>query len=222
MTTRTPAAAGDASAAGAAVPPRNLRLGVHGSTHLAARIVAAAGHPESSIEYIPYEVSEPFTLLRAGATDLTLVKYDPLDPDIALSQRVAWDGRAVLVGAHHPLAAQESVSLEQVADYEGFLCPGDFPPNVWDHVVPPHTREGRAIRRTHTMTSMPALVELLRSTLAMHVSFQSLDAVLPPDIKVVPVHDLPPSPVALAWLRGTRLPERARRFVGDAERAARR
>ncbi|WP_406690563.1 LysR substrate-binding domain-containing protein [Saccharopolyspora sp. ID03-671] len=222
MTSRTPVAAGDASASGAAASPRPLRLGIHGSTHLAARIVAAADHPVSSIEYIRYEVSEPFRLLRAGETDLMLVKYDPFDPDIALSQRVAWDGRAVLVGAHHPLAAQESVSLEQIADYEGFRCPGDFPPNVWDLVVPPHTWAGRAIRRTHTMTTVLALVERLRSTLAMHVSFQSLEAVLPPDIKVVPVHDLPPSPVALAWLRGTRLPERAWRFVRDAERAAER
>lgn len=189
---------------------------------MTTRTPAAAGHPRSSVEYVPYEVSEPFTLLRAGATDLMLVKYDPRDPDIELSEPVAWDGRAVLVGAHHPLAAQESVSLEQVADHEGFRCPGDFPPHVWDLVVPPHTRTGRALSRTHTMTTVPALLEVLRSTLAVHLSFQSLDAALPPGIKAVPVHDLPPAPVTLAWLRGTRLPERVRRFVGDAERAARR
>ncbi|MDH2391176.1 substrate-binding domain-containing protein [Streptomyces sp. HNM0663] len=210
MTTRTPTARGA------------IRLGVHGSPHLASRIVAAAGHPETAVQYVPYEVAEPFAPLRAGATDIMIVKYDPLEPDIAVGDPVGWDGRAVLVGAHHPLAARESVSIEDVADYDGFRCPGDFPANVWDLVVPPHTPRGRAIRRTHTMTTVPALVDRLRSSLATHVSFQSLDAVLPPDIRVIPVPDLPSSPVAFAWLRDVELSECVRQFMTDAERAARR
>ncbi|MFE0251249.1 substrate-binding domain-containing protein [Streptomyces sp. NPDC059010] len=221
--TPTPAAASmPAAAPGVAAPPPAVRLGIHGSPHLASRIVAAAGHPESSVEYVPYEVAEPFAPLRAGATDIMIVKYDPREPDIEVGAPVCRDGRAVLVGAQHPLAARESVSIEDVADYDGFQCPGDFPANVWDRVVPPHTPRGRTIRRRHPMTTVPALVDLLRNSTAMHVSFQSLDAVLPADIRVVPVRDLPPSPVAFAWLRGARLPDHVERFVGDAERAARR
>ncbi|GHE31467.1 LysR family transcriptional regulator [Streptomyces vinaceus] len=201
-------------------PAPAVRLGVHGSTHLASRLVAAAGHAPESVEYVPYEVTEPFGPLRAGDADIMIVKYDPLEPDLALSRPVGFDGRAVLAGAHHPLAGRASVSVEEVAEYGGFRCPGSFPAHVWDLVVPPRTPLGRPIRRVHAMTTLTAMAELLRSTYAVHVSFRSLDAVVPPDIKVVPVHDLPPSPVAFARLRGAEPPEHVRRFVADAERAA--
>lgn len=107
---------------------RPVRLGVHGSTHLASRLVAAAGHPPTAVEYVPYEVTEPFGPLRAGRADIMIVKYDPLEPDIAVSGPVGFDGRAVLVADHHPLAGRTSVSVEEVAQYEGFRCPGDFRP----------------------------------------------------------------------------------------------
>ncbi|MFF0218331.1 LysR substrate-binding domain-containing protein [Streptomyces vinaceus] len=214
----TPATLTPDTLAPAAAAP--VRLGVHGSTHLASRLVAAAGHAPESVEYVPYEVTEPFGPLRAGAADIMIVKYDPLEPDLALSRPVGFDGRAVLAGAHHPLAGRASVSVEEVAEYGGFRCPGAFPAHVWDLVVPPRTPLGRPIRRVHAMTTLTAMAELLRSTYAVHLSFRSLDAVVPPDIRVVPVHDLPPSPVAFAWLRGTEPPEHVRRFVADAERAA--
>ncbi|MFB6806815.1 LysR substrate-binding domain-containing protein [Streptomyces sp. NPDC056387] len=201
---------------------RPVRLGVHGSTHLASRLVEAAGYPPTAVEYVPYEVTEPFGPLRAGQMDIMIVKYDPLEPDIAVSGPVGFDGRAVLVADHHPLAGRASVSVEEVAAYEGFGCPGDFPPHVWDLVVPPRTPGGRTIRRVHPMTTLTAMADLLRSTSAVHVSFRSLDAVVPPDIKVVPVHDLPPSPVAFGRLRAAEPAEHVRRFVADAERAARR
>lgn len=199
---------------------RPIRLGVHGSAQPASRIVSAAGHPPESVEYVPYDVTEPFEPLRAGRVDIMIVKYDPLEPDIAVSAPVAYDGRAVLVGSHHPLADRASVSVEEVAPYESFRCPGSFPVRVWDLVVPPRTPRGLPIRRIHPMTTMAALAALLRDTHAVHVSFQSLDAVVPPDIKVVPVHDLEPAPVTLGRLRAAGLPGHVERFVADAERAA--
>ncbi|AXE23340.1 LysR family transcriptional regulator [Streptomyces globosus] len=202
--------------------PRPVRLGVHGPPRQAERIAAAAGVPPSAVEYVPYEVAEPFAPLRAGLADLMLLKYDPLEPDIAVSAPVAFDGRAVLVGAGHPLAGRGEVSIEEVADYEAFRCPGSFPAHVWDLVVPPRTPGGRTIRRVHPMTTLGALAELLRSSPAVHVSFRSLAAVLPPDIEVVPVHDLPPSPVAFGRLRGVEQPEHVARFVAAAERAVQR
>ncbi|WP_406184852.1 LysR substrate-binding domain-containing protein [Streptomyces sp. NBC_01006] len=220
--TATPTAAPTRTPTRTGTAPRTVRLGVHGSTHLASRLVAAAGHAPESVEYVPYEVTEPFGPLRAGSMDIMIVKYDPLEPDLAVSEPVGFDGRAVLVGAHHPLAGRASVSVEEVAEYGGFRCPGDFPAHVWNLVVPPRTPLGRPIRRIHAMTTLTAMTELLRSTYAIHLSFRSLDAVVPPDVKVVPVHDLPPSPVAFAWLRGSEPPEHVRRFVADAQWAARR
>ncbi|MET9882647.1 LysR substrate-binding domain-containing protein [Streptomyces sp. NPDC006430] len=214
---------GGTRAGGATSAPLGpVRLGVHGSAHLASRLVSAAGHAQESVEYVPYDVTEPFAPLRAGRMDIMIVKYDPREADIALSEPVGFDGRAVLVGAHHPLAGRAAVSIEEVAKYEAFRCPGEFPPHVWDLVVPPRTPRGRAVRRVHPMTTLTAMTRLLRSTSAVHVSFQSLEAVVPPDIEVVPVHDLPPSPVTFAWLRDIEPPAHVRQFVADAERAAQR
>ncbi|MEV7293568.1 LysR substrate-binding domain-containing protein [Streptomyces microflavus] len=200
---------------------RAVRLGFHGAPNLAARIVTAAGHHLRDVEFVPYDVADPFGPLREHAMDMVIVKYDPREPDIAVSRPVAFDGRALIVGAHHPLADRDTVSIEEAAHYDSFSCPGDFPPYVWDEVVPPRTPSGAPIRRLHPMTSVEGMIRILATTQAVHVSFQSLDAVLPPHIRALPVHDLPPAPVALARLRDLELPPRATALLADAERGAR-
>ncbi|AEW94190.1 MULTISPECIES: LysR substrate-binding domain-containing protein [Streptomycetaceae] len=199
---------------------RPVRFGVHGSSHLAAGIVAAAGHRPEEVVYVPYDVRDPFAQLRSGEADIMIVKFVLREPDIALSAPVAHDDRAVLVGAGHTLAGRSEVSVEEVADYEAFSRPGDFPPYIWDEVVPPVTPGGRRIRRAHPLTTVEAMVELVSGDRVVHLSVRSLDTVVPPHIRVVPVRDLPPAPVSLAWLAGTPLPPAAARLVADAERAA--
>lgn len=199
---------------------RPIRFGIHGSPHLAKRIIAAADTDPATVEFVPYDVAEPFRPLREGALDIMIVKYGLHEPDIASSATVAHDGRALIVGAHHPLAGRDTVSVEEAAGYDAFDCPGDFPPYVWDLVVPPRTPAGTPIRRVHRMTTVEAMVDILAGTRAVHVSFQSLDAIVPPHIRVVPVHDLPAAPVTLAWLRGTPLAPEAAAFVAAAERSA--
>lgn len=202
--------------------PRPVRLGIHGSPRLALDVVTAAGRTAREVDFVPYEVADPFRPLREGAADIMIVKYAPREPDIVLSRPVAHDGRAVIVGAHHPLAARGSVLVEEVAPYDAFRCPGDFPPEVWDQVVPPRTPAGTPLRRVHPMTTVAEMVRVLASGLAVHLSFRSLAAILPPHIKAVAVSDLPPAPVSFAWLRGTAPAPGVAAFVADAERAAER
>ncbi|MFI0909805.1 LysR substrate-binding domain-containing protein [Streptomyces abikoensis] len=198
---------------------RPVRFGIHGSPHLAIGIITAAGHSPQEVEFVPYDVAEPFRPLRERALDIMIVKYALAEPDVAVSRPVAHDGRALIVGADHPLADRETVSIEEAAVYDAFRCPGDFPAYVWDEVVPPRTPSGRPIRRVHPMTTVEAMIDLLATTRAVHVSFQSLEASLPSHIKAVPVHDLPPAPVTLAWLRDGELPPQAAALVADAERS---
>ncbi|MFG2592609.1 DUF6182 family protein [Streptomyces sp. NPDC048438] len=199
---------------------RPLRIGVHGSPHQARQIVAAAGYEEERVSYVPYDVREPFRLLRAGELDFVLVKFALDEPDIVTSRTVALDGRAVLVRTGHPLAGHESVSIEDITAYDAFRCPGDFPPYVWDQVVPPRTPGGAPIRRVHPMGSVADMVEILGGSDALHLSFRSLEAIVPPGIRVVPVPDLPPAPVSLARLRHTPPPPEVAAFLAAAERSA--
>ncbi|MFD0550680.1 hypothetical protein ACFQ0X_16920 [Streptomyces rectiviolaceus] len=54
----------------------------------------------------------------------------------------------------------------------------------------------------------------------MHISLLSLADIAPPGIRVVPLHDLPPAPVTVAWRRGRELPEHIRKFITTAEAEA--
>ncbi|MFD9790125.1 LysR substrate-binding domain-containing protein [Streptomyces sp. NPDC059070] len=194
-----------------------VRLGIHGSPDLAAAVVRSAGRAESDVAMIGYDVADPFRGLRAKELDLVIVKYEVREPDLAVSRPVAYDPRAALVGAHHPLATHDSVSVEELAAYEGFRRPGAFPESVWDEVVPPRTPRGRRIRRAYELGTVKGLMGTLSGTDAVHLSFQSLETITPPNIRVIPISDLPPAPVALAWLREPEPAAHIARFVADAE-----
>ncbi|MFG3016478.1 LysR substrate-binding domain-containing protein [Streptomyces cinerochromogenes] len=200
--------------------PRPLRLGVHGSSPQPARIVAAAGYDPARVAHVLYDVREPFRLLRAGGLDLMLVKYALHEPDIVTSAPVTFDPRAALVRAGHPLAARDTLSVEDVAPYDAFHCPGDFPPYVWDEIVPLRTPRGRPIRRVRLMGTPADLVATLTGSDAVHLSFLSLEGSLPPGIRVIPVPDLPAAPVSLAWLRDAPPSPERDAFVAAAERSA--
>lgn len=197
-----------------------IRFGYHGSLRAAHAIVLAAGYDIERFSFTEYDVTDPFQALRDGALDLMIVKFGPTEPDLAYSATVATDERVAVFGAHHPLAGRASVSVEELADFDGFRCPGAFPSSVWDEVVPPRTPAGRPIRRRHELTGAGSMMATVERTDAVHISLLSLADIAVPAVRVVPVHDLPAAPVRLAWLPG-HAPERVLEFVRDAEAAAR-
>jgi DNA-binding transcriptional LysR family regulator len=193
----------------------DLRFGYHGSTEVPMAIARAAGR---AFELREYAVADPFRLLRAGELDMMIVKFSVHEPDLACSGVLATDARAAIVGADHPLAARASVSVEELADYEAFECPGTMPDYVWDEVVPPVTPAGRPIRRAHRISTTAGMIDLVRNEGAVHISLISLADIVPPSVRVVPIDDLPPAPVAVAWVAGP-ADRRVREFVASAEQA---
>ncbi|MFF5638736.1 substrate-binding domain-containing protein [Streptomyces sp. NPDC012825] len=206
----------------AATPPGVIRLGYHGSPALSAALLRKAGIGMEEAQLLEHDVADPFRALRAGELDLMVVKFSlgQAEPDLRRSRPVAHDARAVLVSADHPLATRASVSIEDVADYGVFDCPGTMPVDVWEESVPRTTPSGRTVRRTHTLVDVPQMLTVVRAGEAVHLSLASLAAVVPKDVKAVPVHDLPPAPVALAWCAERGLPPHIERFVRAAEAAA--
>lgn len=192
-----------------------IRFGYHGSRDLAERLARAAGG-DREITFVEYDVADPFRALRAGELDLMITKFAPSEPDLAYSAVVGTDPRAAILASDHPLAHRRSVSIEELADYDGFQCPGTFPPSVWDEVVPPVTPGGRTIRRRYSPTSTAELMDLVVRRQAVHISLLSLADVAPATVRLVPISDLPPAPVRLAWV-----PPRpsAEAFVADASSA---
>lgn len=196
------------------LPP--LRFGYHGSIEVPAGIVRAAGRGADEVVLSEYAVADPFRGLRAGELDMMIVKFTLREPDLACSGVLATDARAAVVGANHPLSARTSVSIEELADFDSFACPGTMPDYVWDEVVPPVTPEGRPIRRSHRISTTGSMIDLVSNAGAVHISLLSLADIVPPSVRIVPIHDLPPAPVAVAWVVGE-ADERVRDFVATAE-----
>lgn len=200
---------------------RPLRLGVFDASDLARSILAGTGRDESEVRWIRYDVRDPFLGLRTDAMDLVMARYEVHEPGVRSSGPVAWDGRAAVFGAQHPLAGRARVTLDELAGFDAFQCPEGFPASVWDRIVPPCAPSGRPISRVHRPSSVPAMVDLLRTTNAVHLSFASVASILPPDVRGAPIDDLPPAPVVLVWSGERPLPETAAAFVADAEAAVR-
>jgi DNA-binding transcriptional LysR family regulator len=118
--------------------------------------------------------------------------------------------RGVLVPAGHPLAARPEVSLEDLVDYEFFWAPDEHgTPETRDLWVPRVTPSGRPLRRTAgdvlTMTGQSEIVvddvlTLVARGCGLHLTVVSLlDNVPFPDLKIVPISDMPPMAIVPVW-----------------------
>lgn len=201
-----------------ATPP--IRLGYHGSPHVATRLLRLAGLTEHAAELVEYDIADPFRALVAGKLDVMVAKFTIDEPALRWSRTLAYEPRAVVVRARHPLAAHDAVSIEEVAAYEVFDRPGVFPAYIWDAVVPPRTPGGRELRRRHRVATVPEMMALIASSDAVHVSLGSLADIAPPSIRIVPIYDLPAAPVTLAWKREAELPPHVHRLIQAAQAAA--
>lgn len=202
------------------MPTPSIRLGYHGSPSIATRILHQAGRTESDARPSQYDIADPFRALLEDQLDVMIVKFGVDEPALRCSKTLGYEPRAAVVRAQHPLAARDSISIEEVAAYSVFDRPGVFPASIWDEVVPPRTASGRELRRRHRVATVPEMMALIASSDAVHVSLASLAEIAPPSIRIVPIHDLPPAPVALAWRRGIELPAHVQSFIEAAQQGA--
>lgn len=179
--------------------PEPIRLGYHGSSQLVWDIVLAAGYGKEDVELVTYPITDPFGPLRRGELDAMIIKFGIREPDLVTGPVLATDPRAAVLDRRHPLAGRESISIEELAGVESFQPPGSMPGYVWDQVVPPRTPAGAHIHRVHPWSTLSELIALIVDAGAVHLSLMSIADVLPPSVRVVPIHDLPPAPVLLGW-----------------------
>ncbi|GAA2652783.1 LysR substrate-binding domain-containing protein [Streptomyces lunalinharesii] len=199
---------------------RPIRFGYPSSPRTAREVLAAAGLSEDRAVLAPYDLTDPFSALRRDEFDVLLVKFGIQEPDLVTSGVLHFESRAVVVGARHPLAGRDTVSVEEVAAYDAFDRPGEFPAYLWDELVPHRTPQGRPIHRRHRVNGIAEMLALVVESDAVHLSVASLADLAPPAVRVVPVHDLPPVEVRLAWYRHRELPRHVAEFVAAAAPAA--
>lgn len=119
-----------------------------------------------------------------------------------------------IVAKHDPLAEQESISYEDLADRAVSDTPA-FPREMIDAFIPPVTPSGRVLKRIANEASEDTLIRVALG-IQVHPTVTSfLDHYSHPGVTSVPIRDLPPSETGLAWLRANRSPK-----IGAFARAA--
>lgn len=188
-----------------------LRLGVYaaGATgpHL-LQIVKAfeATYPKCRVQITETGLArDQADWLRRHDVDLLAIRQPVTDPDLTIGPVLASEERVLVLAVDHALATQESVSVEDLADYTTTDLAA-APREVMDAFSPPFTPSGRPIHRAYIHTIPEAGIRAATGEL-VHPTVKSYLTHYPhPGLVAIPIRDLPPSKVALMWLKANPKP----------------
>jgi len=182
-----------------------LRIGMYvpiNSGRYMAKIIRAftAGHPGAGVELIDTGFErDDLEWLRAGEVDMLATRLPATDHDVIVGPILSREQRVLLVSKDDPLAAQESVSLDDFADRPVADTP-PFRREMMDAFIPPVAPSGRQLRRVTTRSPEDLLLRIAIGEQVHPTVASMLAYVSHPEITSVPISDLPPSETALVWL----------------------
>jgi DNA-binding transcriptional LysR family regulator len=142
---------------------------------------------------------DPFAALRTGDLD-ALVAWLPVEePDLTVGPILFSDPRILAVSADHELAGRSSVSVEMLADFRNGIAPRV--PGYWeDAYLPLQTPRGRTIERGPLVATPDELIHLVATgDIVQLFPIHVIDYWAMPDVRWLPVTDLPRLPYALVW-----------------------
>ncbi len=190
-----------------------LRLGLlsgpAGGPHFVEIINAfESAHPGCGVDIRQEAWEDPVGLLREEEADV-IATWVPLEhPDLVVGPTLSLQPRMLAVAHDHPLAARDSIDLEELADHPVARI-DSWPKELREAVVPAETPRGRRIRGIavgdHALLDLPVRVarrEFVLPTVASAAAYMGdLDLVF------VPIAGMKPLRSALVWRRGSRDPK---------------
>ncbi|MFD6289449.1 LysR family transcriptional regulator [Streptomyces sp. NPDC060205] len=187
------------AAAGAAV----LTVGLLGdSTDPGVLRLAAAHrrlHPHVEVRVRETDLTDPTCGLRAGAVDIALTR-GPFDETGLAVRELRADPVGALLRADDPLARRESLKLADLTGRRWFRFPAGTDPLWQSYWSGGESREGPVVRAVQECQQAVLWNGTVGMTLLDHEPARGL--------RVVPLIDMPPSRVVLAWNRGDANPVR--------------
>ncbi|MFL1899745.1 LysR family transcriptional regulator [Streptomyces tauricus] len=182
-----------ASAAGAAI----LTVGLLGDSTDPGVIGLAAAHrrryPHVEVRVRETDLSDPTCGLRAGSVDIALTR-GPFDETGLAVRELRADPVGALLRADDPLARRESLKLADLTGRRWFRFPAGTDPlwqSYWSGGEP---REGPVVRAVQECRQAVLWNGTVGMTLLDHVPARGLT--------VVPLIDMEPSRVVVAWKQG--------------------
>jgi len=181
-----------------------LRIGFTNTTEGPAlsRLVAVfeARHPGSQVTLQEVPVTDAYSALRAGEIDVLIHWLVVYEPDLTAGPAIDCQDRVVAVAVSHPLASQETVSVEDLAGQPVARPPATFPLALWEVLVPPNTPSGKPIPQSYEVRSLHEVWAMVARGLLVHPTVASTAQLLRrDDIVLVPITDLPPIRLGLIW-----------------------
>ncbi|WP_199855043.1 LysR family transcriptional regulator [Streptomyces dioscori] len=182
-----------AAAAGAAL----LTVGILGDSTDPGALRLAAAHrrqyPHVEVRVRETDLTDPTCGLRAGSVDIALTR-GPFDETGLAVRELRADPVGALLRADDPLAGRESLKLADLTGRRWFRFPAGTDPlwqSYWSGGEP---REGPVVRAVQECQQAVLWNGTVGMTLLDHVPARGLT--------VVPLTDMPPSRVMLAWNQG--------------------
>jgi DNA-binding transcriptional LysR family regulator len=203
---------GRASAAARSVEG-TLRLGIFsapaGGPHLVAIIRAfEALHASSTVEVVQMPWDDPFERLREDDIDL-MATWLPLEqPDLVVGPVLTKQPRALAMAQDHPLAARDSVDVEELADH-ALLRFDNWPKELHEAIVPSRTPRGRPIERVRIPVGERSVTDVSVRVARGEIVYPTVVSAIPymGDLTFVPLTGMPELRSALVWRRPARDPK---------------
>jgi len=156
--------------------------------------------PAWRVELRSFGWGDPTAGLRDRATDVAFL-WLPIDAEEIAYEILVTERRVVALSAKHPLAARSSLSFPAIADEPLLALPQSAGP-LRDFWLANDRRSGQPARIAAEVTSADETFEMVAAGVAAHLMAEGNAAIYArPGIACVPVDDLDPAHLAIAWRR---------------------
>ncbi|MFH8403994.1 LysR family transcriptional regulator [Streptomyces sp. NPDC018019] len=202
----------------------SLRVGFLCATMVVPEVVRLfrARYPHCEAVLREVHLSDPLGPLRREEVDVLSHWLPVEEDDLEVGPTMSTEPRTLAVPLGHPLASQESLSVEQLAGEQVFSAAGNAPRYWWDAQSPPYTPSGKPIHRGHPVATVHEVLSLVAAGQGVAPMVRSTaEFYARPDVAFVPIRDLPPADVVLVRRKSDRRPA-VESFLAMAAQYARR
>ncbi len=210
----------------AAAHRQRTRLTVGFSTPWCGDLVIVAGDrlqeelPGCDVSIQEIQLSQPLQGLRSGEIDIQLSEFPINEPDLVAGPVIFTEPRALLVGTSDPLAACDSITLEDLAQTRLIPVRGNAPDYWQAYHYPAHTPSGRRIPHARPVTYWPETLSLVGAGRGSTIASLRAARYHPhPGVVYLPIEDADPIRYGLIWRADNRT-EVLHRFAQIVVKAA--
>jgi DNA-binding transcriptional LysR family regulator len=142
---------------------------------------------------------DQFDWLRRDELDVLAMRLPLSRPELTIGPILSRERRMLALASDHPLAARDSVCVDDLAGYTLSEVP-TLPRELVDAFSPPITPSGHRLQRAAIHSVSEAMVrvatgEIIHPTVHSFLAYYQSSGVVG-----VPIRDLPPSETAFVWL----------------------